>query len=61
MEEVGIDISPQKPKSLTQDMVSKAAKIITMGCLDADVCPIFLVKERDKLEGWGIEDPLENP
>ena len=32
MKEVGIDISNNKPKRLTIDMVEKADRMITMGC-----------------------------
>lgn len=61
MKEVGIDISHQRPKLLTYDMVEKATKIITMGCLDADSCPVLLVKDKDKLKEWRIEDPAGKP
>ncbi|MGQ9515509.1 MAG: arsenate reductase ArsC [Thermoproteota archaeon] len=54
LREIDIDASHQKPKLLTQEMLEKADKIITMGCLAKDVCPaIFLSKTED----WGIEDP----
>ena len=39
MKEVGVDISGQKPKELTEDMMRNAAKIINMGCMDKDFCP----------------------
>lgn len=42
-------------------MVAEADKIITVGYLDADACPVFLVKDRDKLEDWRIESPAGNP
>ena len=42
MKEVGIDISGQKPKELTEDMMRNAAKIINMGCMDKDFCPLYL-------------------
>ena len=38
MKEVGVDVSKQKPKLLTQRMIEKADKIITMGC-GANVSP----------------------
>ena len=34
MKEVGIDISSQKPKDLTEDMMRNATTIINMGCMD---------------------------
>ena len=54
MKEVGIDISKQKPKDLTEDMMLNATTIINMGCIDEKFCPaIFNLKVID----WGIEDP----
>jgi len=55
MREVGIDISGNKPKALTMDMVEKADKMITMGCgAEAEaVCPASFVETED----WSFEDP----
>ena len=55
MREVGIDISGNKPKPLTMDMVEKAAKMITMGCgAEAGaVCPASFIETDD----WALEDP----
>ena len=55
MKEVGIDISGNKPKMLTFDMVEKAVKMITMGCgADAAaVCPASFIETED----WALEDP----
>ena len=55
MREVGIDISANKPKALTMDMVEKADKMITMGCGAAAeaVCPARLIETED----WALEDP----
>ena len=39
MAEVGIDISGESPKKLTDDMAYRADVIITMGCGDA--CPVY--------------------
>jgi len=52
MKEVGVDVSNQRPKLLTLDMVKKVDKVITMGC-GANVCPI-VPKE---VEEWELEDP----
>ena len=58
LKEIGIDASHQKPKLLTQEMIEKADKIITMSCLAKDVCPaIFLSKTED----WEIDDPSGKP
>jgi len=56
MREIGIDMSQQKPKMLTREMIEEADKVITMGC-GADVCPAPLVESED----WGIEDPSGKP
>ncbi|MFZ0034399.1 MAG: arsenate reductase ArsC [Sedimentisphaerales bacterium] len=55
MREVGIDISGNKPKALTLDMLEKADKMITMGCgADAGgLCPASFVETED----WALEDP----
>jgi len=53
MEEVGIDIRPQRPKRLTREMIEKADRVITMGC-GAGVCPAVFV---EKVTEWALEDP----
>jgi len=58
MKEVGIDISKQKPKDLTEDMMRNATAIINMGCMDDKFCPALLVS---KVIDWGIEDPKDKP
>ena len=58
MEEVGIDISKQKPKDLTEDMILDATAIINMGCMDDKFCPTLFVP---KVIDWGIEDPKDKP
>ena len=52
MSEIGIDISREFPKPLTDEFVRAADVVITMGCGDA--CPIFPGK---RYEDWEIEDP----
>ncbi len=52
MQEVGIDISQEFPKPLTDDSVRSAEVVITMGCGDA--CPIYPGK---RYEDWDLEDP----
>ena len=55
MKEMGIDISGNKPKALTMDMVEKADRMITMGCgAEAEaVCPASFIET----EEWEMEDP----
>jgi arsenate reductase (thioredoxin) len=52
MQEVGIDISQEFPKPLTDDSVRSADVVITMGCGDA--CPIYPGK---RYEDWTLTDP----
>jgi arsenate reductase (thioredoxin) len=52
MEEVGVDISAERPKKLEDDMVRESDVVITMGCGDA--CPIYPGK---RYEDWELEDP----
>lgn len=58
MKEVGIDISKQKPKDLTEDMMRNAAAIVNMGCMDDKFCPALFIP---KVIDWGIEDPKDKP
>jgi arsenate reductase len=52
MAEVGIDLSSERPKGLTQASVLKADVVITMGCGDA--CPVFPGK---RYLDWELADP----
>lgn len=54
MKEVDIDISKQKSKIITEDMIRNAALRVNMGCMDKEVCPTLFI--HDLIE-WGIEDP----
>lgn len=54
MKEIGIDITKQKSKMITNDMIRNSAKAINMGCMDRTECPLlFLNNPID----WDIEDP----
>jgi arsenate reductase len=54
MREVGIDISNQKSKEITEDMIRNSYKTVNMGCMDKDSCPtLFLANVLD----WNLEDP----
>ena len=52
MAEVGVDLSEEYPKPLTDQAVRAADVVITMGCGDA--CPIFPGK---RYEDWVLDDP----
>ena len=57
MLEVGIDISRQKPKMLTLEMLEGVDRVITMGCGVEGVCPASFVPTED----WELEDPEGKP
>jgi len=52
MDELGVDLSEEFPKPLTDDAVREGDVVITMGCGDA--CPVFPGK---RYEDWELEDP----
>ena len=56
MAEVGIDLSQEFPKPLTDRAVRAADVVITMGCGDA--CPIYPGK---RYEDWQLQDPAGQP
>ena len=58
MQEDGIDISRNKPKMLTNEMIEEADLVVTMGCSVEAVCPRpVLAKMRKKLIEWNLGDP----
>ena len=50
--EIGLDVSKEFPKALTDDAVRAADVVVTMGCGDA--CPFYPGK---RYEDWELEDP----
>jgi arsenate reductase (thioredoxin) len=54
MAEIGLDLSGELPKRLTNDKVRAADVVITMGCGDA--CPIYPGK---RYEDWDLPDPAD--
>jgi arsenate reductase len=58
MNEVGIDISSQKPKIITEDVIKSSEKSINMGCMDKAECPMLFI---NNVVDWGIEDPKGEP
>ena len=62
MKEIGIDISKNKPKLLTSEMINQATLVITMGCSVAEVCPKpMLAQMQKKLIDWELKDPKGKP
>jgi protein-tyrosine-phosphatase len=59
MRELGIDLSGARPTLLTNELISSARRVITMGCaVDAGVCPAIFLKN---VEDWGLPDPKGKP
>jgi len=57
MQEIDIDISGNKPKALTMEMLKQADRVVTMGCGVEGVCPASFVETED----WQLEDPKGKP
>jgi arsenate reductase (thioredoxin) len=58
MKEIGIDISNQKSKEITEDMMRNSTKIVNMGCMVKSFCPTLFIPH---VMDWGIEDPKGKP
>ncbi|MBM2811264.1 MAG: arsenate reductase ArsC [Chloroflexi bacterium] len=56
MNEIGLDLSQEFPKPLSDEVVRAADAVIIMGCGDA--CPIYPGK---RYEDWELEDPAGQP
>ena len=57
MAELGIDISGQSPKALTQEMVDSATRRISMGCGVEESCPAWARPDDD----WDLDDTYHQP
>jgi protein-tyrosine-phosphatase len=53
VKELGIDISSNRPKMLTPEMMEGVDRAITVGCGMEGVCPATFVPTED----WHLEDP----
>ncbi|WP_427006958.1 arsenate reductase ArsC [Pseudarthrobacter sp. H2] len=56
MAEMGLDLTKDYPKPLTDDVVRASDVVITMGC--GDSCPIYPGK---RYEDWDLPDPADQP
>ena len=56
MAEIGIDLSGESPKALTEEAVHAADVVVTMGCGDA--CPVIPAK---RYLDWDLQDPADKP
>jgi arsenate reductase (thioredoxin) len=58
MKEVGIDISKQKSKELTDEMIRESDSVVNMGCMDKNFCPTIWLP---KVIEWNLPDPKGKP
>ena len=56
MAELGIDLTQEYPKPITEEVIRDADVVITMGCGDA--CPVYPGK---RYEDWELADPAGQP
>src|SRR5215469_1460555 len=54
MREVGIDISKQRSKILTEDMIRQSTLRVNMGCVEKESCSTLFIHN---VIDWNIEDP----
>ena len=54
--EIGVDVTKEFPKPLTDEVVRAADVVVTMGCGDA--CPVYPGK---KYLDWQLDDPAGKP
>ena len=54
MKEVDIDISDNKSKLVTNEMIEESDSVVNMGCMNKESCPALFVEE---IDDWAIEDP----
>jgi protein-tyrosine-phosphatase len=62
LRERGIDISSNKPKTLTTELIRDASLVVTMGCSIEEACPKPIIAQmQKKLVEWHLEDPKDKP
>jgi arsenate reductase len=54
MREIGIDISNQKPKMITNEMIRNSSVRVNMGCMKRKLCPTLFI---NNVIDWNIDDP----
>ncbi len=58
MQEVGIDLSREKPRAITPQELFESDIVVTMGCASGDVCPATF---RGDAVDWALPDPEGRP
>ena len=54
MNEIGIDITNNKPKILSEKIIPQTTKTVNMGCMDQKECPALFTSD---ILDWKIPDP----
>jgi protein-tyrosine-phosphatase len=54
MREIGIDISNQKLKVITEEMIRNSTVRVNMGCIEKKSCPTLFI---NNVIDWNIDDP----
>ena len=56
------DISSNRPKTLTPDLIQNASLVVTMGCSVEEACPKPIIAQmQKKLVEWHLDDPKGKP
>lgn len=55
MREASLDLSQNKPRNLTLQIMEQADRVITMGCGAEATCPATFAQSED----WALEDPTD--
>jgi len=55
LREIGLELPPHPPQTLTPEMLDRASIRISMGCLDEASCPAGLLS--GQLRDWSLPDP----
>jgi arsenate reductase (thioredoxin) len=58
MREIGTDISKQRPKIITEDMIRQSNVRVNMGCIQRESCPTLFIHN---VMDWNIDDPKGKP
>ncbi len=62
MNERMINMSQQRPKMVTTEMIQDADLVVTMGCSLEEVCPLpLLTQMKKKMIDWQLENPKDKP
>ena len=56
MKEIGIDLTLQSPKLLSDSMIVESFRTVNMGCMDKESCPALFVND---VIDWNISDPKD--